>query len=126
MAVTYTWEVTSLKTKNETLGDGVVLPNAICQTYWKKIGTDEDGNEGTFSGATPFSAENLTEENFQQFDVLTEEIVLGWIQAIVVDGYEEHVNGQIQKQIDEKVTPITEAAMPWAPEETEGTPPAHA
>lgn len=121
MAVTYTWEVTSLKTKNETLGDGVVLPNAICQTYWKKIGTDEDGNEGTFSGATPFSAENLTEENFQQFDVLTEEIVLGWIQAIVVDGYEEHVNGQIQKQIDEKVTPITEAAMPWAPEETEGT-----
>jgi hypothetical protein len=118
MAVTYTWEVTSLKTKNETLGDGVVLPNAICQTYWKKIGTDEDGNEGTFSGATPFSAENLTEENFQQFDVLTEEIVLGWIQAIVVDGYEEHVNGQIQKQIDEKVTPITEAAMPWATEES--------
>jgi hypothetical protein len=124
MAVTYTWEVTSLKTKNETLGDGVVLPNAICQTYWKKIGTDEDGNEGTFSGATPFSAENLTEENFQQFDVLTEEIVLGWIQAIVVDGYEEHVNGQIQKQIDEQVTPITETSMPWAPEETEGAPPA--
>lgn len=123
MAVTYTWEVTSLKTKNETLGDGVVLPNAICQTYWKKIGTDEDGNEGTFSGATPFSGENLTEENFQQFDVLTEEIVLGWIQAVVVDGYEEHVNGQIQKQIDEKVTPITDTAMPWAPEETEDTPP---
>ena len=122
MAVTYTWEVTSLETKNETLGDGVVLPNAICQTYWKKIGTDEDGNEGTFSGATPFSGENLTEENFQQFDVLTEEIVLGWIQAVVVDGYEEHVNGQIQKQIDEKVTPITDTAMPWAPEETEDTP----
>ena len=124
MAITYTWEISSLKTKNETLGDGVVLPNAVCQTYWKKIGTDEDGNEGTFSGATPFSAENLTEENFQQFDVLTEEIVLGWIQAVVVDGYEEHVNRQIQKQIDEKVTPITDTAMPWAPEETEGTPPA--
>ena len=123
MAVTYTWKVTSLKTKNEPLGDGVVLSNAICQTYWKKIGTDEDGNEGSFSGATPFSADNLTEENFQQFDVLTEEIVLGWIQAIVVDGYEEHVNGQIQKQIDEQVTPITETAMPWAPEETEDTPP---
>ena len=114
MAITYTWEITSLKTKNETLGDGVVLPNAICQTYWKKIGTDENGNEGTFSGATPFSAANLTEENFKQFDTLTEEIVLGWIQAIVVGGYEEHVNGQIQKQIDEKVTPIVESAMPWA------------
>ena len=115
MAITYTWEITSLKTKNETLGDGVVLPNAVCQSYWKKIGTDEDGNEGTFAGATPFSAANLTEENFKQFDTLTEEIVLSWIQAIVVDGYEEHVNGQIQKQIDEKVTPIVESAMPWAP-----------
>ena len=115
MAITYTWEITSLKTKNETLGDGVVLPNAVCQTYWKKIGTDENGNEGTFSGATPFSAASLTEEEFKQFDTLTEEIVLGWIQAIVVGGYEEHVNGQIQKQIDEKVSPITESAMPWAP-----------
>lgn len=123
MAVTYTWEVLSLKTKNETLGDGVVLPNAVCQTYWKKIGTDEDGNEGTFSGATPFSADNLSEENFLQFDTLTEEIVLGWIQGIVVDGYEEHVNGQIQKQIDEQVTPITDTAMPWAPEDAEDTPP---
>jgi len=115
MAITYTWEISSLKTKNETLGDGVVLPNAVCQTYWKKIGTDEDGNEGTFSGATPFSAGNLTEENFQQFDTLTEEIVLGWVQALVIEGYEEHVNGKIQKQIDEKVTPVTESAMPWAP-----------
>jgi len=122
MAITYTWEITSLKTKNETLGDGVVLPNAVCQTYWKKIGTDENGNEGAFSGATPFSAANLTEENFKQFDTLTEEIVLGWIQALVIEGYEEHVNGQIQKQIDEKVTPIVESAMPWAPVVEEGAP----
>ena len=123
MAVTYTWEVTSLETKNETLDDGVVLPNAICQTYWKKIGTDEDGNEGAFYGGTPFYVDNLTEENFQQFDALTEEIVLGWIQAIVVEDYEEHVNEQIQKQIDEKVTPITEVAMPWSTEETRVAPP---
>ena len=122
MSITYTWEITSLKTKNETLGDGVVLPNAVCQTYWKKIGTDEDGNEGTFSGATPFSAENLTADNFADFDTLTESVVLGWIQALVVGGYEEHINSQIQKQIDEQVTPITESAMPWAPEEDSESP----
>ena len=122
MAITYTWEITSLKTKNETIGDGVVLPNAVCQTYWRKIGTDEDGNEGTFSGATPFSAENLTADDFAAFDTLTESVVLGWIQALVVGGYEEHVNSQIQKQIDEQVTPITESAMPWAPEEDSESP----
>jgi len=119
MAITYTWEIISLKTKNETLGDGVVLANAVCQTHWKKIGIDEDDNEGTFYGATPFSAENLTAENFAAFDTLTESVVLGWIHALVVSGdaaYDTHINGEIQKQITEAITPITDSAMPWAPE----------
>lgn len=120
MAFTYTWEITGLKTKNEVLGDGIVLPNAICQTYWKVTGTDAAGNEGTFSGATPFSAANLTPEDFQAFDTLTEEIVLGWIQAVVVGSYKEHVDSMIQRQIDEKS--ITEADMPWKPVEEQVTP----
>jgi hypothetical protein len=42
-------------------------------------------------------------------------MVLGWIQAVVIGSYEEHVNGMIAKQIAEKATPITETPMPWAP-----------
>lgn len=99
----YTWEVTGLKT---TSGGGVV------QTYWKKIGTDADGNTGTFSGATPFDVDE-TSPDYIPFDQLTEADVLGWIQAVVVDSYEEHVNGQIQRQIDQQT--VTDAAMPWAP-----------
>lgn len=114
------WEVTGLKTKNEVNGDGIVLPNAVCQTYWKASYTDADGNEGSFSGATPFSATNLSEEQFAQFDTLTEETVLGWIKAIVVDSYFDHVAERIQRQIDELA--IEEPAMPWAPEETEEAP----
>ena len=110
MAIEYTWAVTSVKTKTEGENE-----NAVVQTYWTKTGVDEDGNEGSFSGATPFSSENT--ENFVAFAELTEEIVLGWIQAIVVEGYEDHVNGQIQKQINEKISPVTETAMPWATEE---------
>ena len=114
------WEVTGLKTKNETNGDGVVLPNAVCQTYWKVSYTDSDGNEGSFAGATPFSAANLSEEEFAQFDTLTEELVLGWIKAIVVNDYLDHVKGRIQYQIDEQS--VSEATMPWAPVESEETP----
>lgn len=114
------WEVTGLKTKNEVNGDGIVLPNAVCQTYWKASYTDADGNEGSFSGATPFSATNLSEEQFAQFDTLTEETVLDWIKAIVVDSYFDHVVERIQRQIDELA--IEEATMPWAPEETEEAP----
>lgn len=103
----YTWEVTGIKT---TDGGGVV------QTYWKKTGTDADGNTGTFSGATPFEVDE-TSPDYIPFDQLTEADVLGWIQAVVVGSYEEHVNGQIQKQINSKF--ISDAQMPWAPAATE-------
>ena len=108
MAITYTWEITSLKTKTE--GSNA---DAVVQTYWKKIGTDSVSSEtGEFSGATPLSSANV--ESFTSFADLTEANVLAWIQAVVVDGYEEHVNAQIQKQIDGKVTPVTESDLPWA------------
>lgn len=109
MAITYTWQVLSVKVKNEG-----VHTDAVVQTYWKKTGTDEDGNEGSFNGATPFSAADVAAEDFVAFNDLTEDIVLGWIKAQVVDGYEEHVNSKIQEQIDEKITPITEHTdLPW-------------
>jgi hypothetical protein len=110
MSVTYTWKVTGLKARDE--GGHT---NAVVQTYWQKIGTDENGNQGTFSGATPFSAANVPAGQFVPYEELTEEIVLGWIQSVVVGSYEEHVNGQIQKQIDAIVNPIVDPGLPWAP-----------
>lgn len=111
MAITYTWKITGVKTKTENDNQ-----DAVVQTYWTKTGVDEDGHEGTFSGATPFTSLNMPAgSTFIPFAELTEAIVLGWIQAVVVGGYEEHVNAQIQKQIDEKHNPVTEAALPWAP-----------
>jgi hypothetical protein len=117
MAITYTWEITGLKTKTE--GDNL---SAVVQTYWKKTGTDENGNEGTFSGATPFTSVDVPNGEFVPFEELTEETVLNWIKAVVVGSYEQHVNGQIQKQIDEKITPIVDAALPWAPPAEEAPP----
>lgn len=107
MSITYTWEVTSLNTKTE--GDN---SDAVVQTFWKKIGTDENGNRGIFNGATPFSSVNT--DDFVAFADLTEEIVLEWIQAKVVGEYEKHVNGSIQKQIDYLANPDVIAQMPWA------------
>jgi hypothetical protein len=111
MAITYTWKVTSLKVRNE--GEH---QNAVVQTYWQKTGTDENGNTGSFSGATPFSTANMPAgQTFIPFAELTEEDVLTWIKAVVVGGYEEHVNGQILKQINEKINPVSEQSLPWAP-----------
>lgn len=117
MAIIYRWEVTGIKTT--TLND---TPNVVVQTYWKKIGTDENGNEGTFSGATPFSAATMPAgTTFIPFEQLTEEDVLTWIKAIVVDSYEEHVDSQIQKQISAVSNPVVDATLPWANSNTTST-----
>lgn len=109
MAITYTWAVTGMKVTR--VAD---KPNYVVQTYWTKTGTDEDGNTGTFSGATPF-APNPEQQDFIPYDQLTQDIVIGWIQPIVVGSYEEHVDGVIAAQIADKRDPVVEEPLPWAP-----------
>ncbi len=110
MSITYTWEITGLKRV-----DSPDIKNIIVQTYWKKIGTDEDGVQGEFNGATPFDPSTLDPNNFVSYEDLTEEMVLGWIKSVVVDSYEDHVNSQILKQIKDKKYPAVEVKeeFPW-------------
>lgn len=108
MAITYTWKVTGIKTQ-----DAGVNKNAVVQTYWQKIGTDANGVQGTFSGATPFNVPETTVAGYVPFEKLTEETVLGWIKKVVVDSYEEHVNAQIAKQIEQQTSGSQEAQLPW-------------
>ena len=112
MSMTYTWEVTSIQTKDETNIDKATNKDAVIQTRWKKIGKDSDGNEGVFNGATPLTSVNTSASDFKALADLKESDVLGWIQAQVTGDYEVHVNAQIQKQIDEKA--IKNPDMPWA------------
>jgi hypothetical protein len=106
----YTWKITGLKKT-----DSSDIKNIVVQTYWKKIGTDENGNEGTFNGATPFEISSIDPNNFISYENLTEELIIGWIQSVVVGEYELHVNKKIQKQIDDKVSPTIEVTggFPW-------------
>lgn len=124
MAFTYQYEVTGIKTKDEVV-DGVTNTNAVVQTYWKLTGTDEQGNTGTFSGATPFTTTTMPPSSvFVPFAQLTEAMVTGWIQEVVDSNpsYKQHIDQQIQKQIDEKIRPVADQQLPWAPAPT--TPPA--
>ena len=116
MAITYTWAITGMKVT--TVGDRT---NYVVQTYWKKTGTDENGNTGEFSGATPLTP-NPAQVDFVEHNDLTQEIVLSWIQPVVTGSYEEHVNGMIAEQIAAKANPITEATLPWAPAPSTPTP----
>jgi len=41
---------------------------------------------------------------------------------VVTGGYEQHVNGKILEQIQQKIEPVTEATLPWAPVTAPTTP----
>lgn len=105
MSITYTWKITGLK-QNER--------GEVVHATWKKIGTDSDGSEGVFTGATPFKVPEGAELIPTQ--ALSEDDVMGWIKAIVVNDYERHVNEQIQKQINQQKSVLADVKLSWMPE----------
>ena len=124
MGLTYDWKLTSLRKQNTDN-----LSDVIVGTQWKLVGTDEDGYTGTFSGATPFEIRDLNGDGFVDYRDLTEELVLGWIKNQVSGStpanYMNHINQQIQKQIDYVKyarIDVSEIDLPWSPTSGSATP----
>lgn len=121
MSLTYTWKLIFLRKKNIDN-----LASVIFQTHWQKIGADENGNTGAFAGTTEFDLTKVDPNNFVPYDQLTEALVLGWIQASIDAQYDEQINLDIQRKINEKinsanVVSVFQGAFPWSPP-AEGTP----
>ena len=115
-ALTYEYKITSLKVRTE--GE---YANTVVQTYWTLTGTDQANNSGTFSGATPFTYDPEDSSGpFVPFNELTESDVITWISGVVANnaGYKTHIDGVITKQITDKLSPISEPGLPWAPANT--------
>lgn len=98
---TFNWLVkTLLTTTIEGEQDYVVIAN------YDVIGTDGEYS-ASLSDSARFSTANI--DNFIPYDQLTNEIVVGWIQALLgVDGVanlEASIQGQIDSQINPPVTP---------------------
>ena len=118
MALTYDWKLIGLKKQNSEL-----VNDAIVGTNWKITATDEDGNVGTFTGATPFKLSEINTGSFTEYSQLTEAQVLGWVKNHVSGSnpstnYMEHINTMILKEIaSNKWTKVEVAAedLPWSP-----------
>lgn len=108
MTITYKWTITSLKVRN--IDDSRI--DAVVQTHWSKVGTDENGNEGVYHGATMFTID--PNEDFIPFEQLTEETIFDWVKSNISDSFQEIMDKEIQEQIYRKVNPITEKTLPWA------------
>ena len=120
MSITYTWQVQQFKVKNETNQDGDILQDAVCSVKWAKHGVDADGNRGIFGGVTGFTAYEVAVGDFVDFNDLTEEIVLGWVQAKIVGDYADHIDEKIAAKIASQAEETRNP--PWTPELADGIP----
>jgi hypothetical protein len=116
MGYTYEWSVTGIK--KATSDD---ISDAIIGTQWKVICTDDDGNTGEFSGATPFDLNTIDTGSFTPYQDLTEAQVLNWIKNTVSGSsstnYWNHIQGQMDKQINKiKLSHVEVGSvdLPWS------------
>tara|TARA_A200000159_G_scaffold154892_2_gene168166 strand:- start:96 stop:491 length:396 start_codon:yes stop_codon:yes gene_type:complete len=105
--LTYTWAVTGLKTSTSGVHN-----RAVTQVYWSKTGTDSEGRSGVFRGATPLTAEGVSEADFIDFASLPEATIIGWVKSEIAG--DTHPNERIQIQINDASNPVTDEELPWS------------
>jgi len=126
MALTYDWKLTGLKKQHTDS-----LENVVIGTRWQIKGIDENGYSGSFAGATPFELKSVETGSFIPYEELTEEIVIGWVEAEVQNTvkypvYWNHINERILNEISESKYVSKEVhadSLPWYTGSIEGDAP---
>lgn len=116
----YVWAVTGM-----TGADIASETNVIINVRWTCTGTDIDGYDGVFNGATPLSVDDIDPATFVPYDQLTQELVLSWVQPLVEnnEAYWIHINSVIQRQITaKKENANPNIPLPWNPAPPTPTP----
>lgn len=106
MATVYTWKINTLYTVDTP------EPGFVSNVLWTLSGVDGQYS-ASVDGGTSFSEQDGP---FVPYDDLTEDEVIGWVQAALgpdgVAGYEANVQGQINTMANPPVPPQT-PPLPW-------------
>tara|TARA_R110000803_G_scaffold199631_1_gene263746 strand:- start:301 stop:633 length:333 start_codon:yes stop_codon:yes gene_type:complete len=101
MAITYTWNCTTVDTY-PTKSDQT---DVIFNVHWRLNGVDdtEDENVGDSYGVVSLDTEDLS--TFTAFADITEADVIGWVEAALGEDQVTALKASIDAQIAEKITP---------------------
>lgn len=110
MAITYKWEVMHFN-----LVDLEGKPDSIVEIFWRKTGTDEDGNVGAYNGETRFNPEIIKEANvaFSNFNKLKEKTVLKWVEDSINVNLMMLIDETIQNNLNRNKYKIRISDVPW-------------
>jgi hypothetical protein len=105
---TYTWKINSMYTLQQPDPDYVVT------AQWTLTGVQGDVT-ASIDGQVVFDSEQ--ESEFIPYDQLTEELVIGWVQASLgeqgVANMKANVDGQIGSIVNPPVGPVA-TPLPWS------------
>lgn len=93
-------------------------PDVVIRVEWQLTGTSDDGYSGTFLGITPLTVDNIDPSTFVPYDQLTQDIVLSWVEPIVINNEEfwRHINEKLALQIEAKKNNVNpNIPLPWNP-----------
>ncbi len=101
MAITYTWNCTTVDTY-PTKSDQT---DVIFNVHWRLNGVDdtEDENVGDSYGVVSLDTEDLS--TFTAFADITEANVISWVEAALGEDQVASLKASIDAQIAEKITP---------------------
>ena len=101
MAITYTWNCTTVDTY-PTKSDQT---DVIFNVHWRLNGVDdtEDENVGDSYGVVSLDTEDLS--TFTAFADITEANVISWVEAALGEDQVAALKASIDAQIAEKITP---------------------
>ena len=101
MAITYTWNCTTVDTY-PTKSDQT---DVIFNVHWRLMGVDDTENEnvGDSYGVASLDTEDLS--TFTAFADITEADVIGWVEAALGEDQVAALKTSIDAQIAEKITP---------------------
>lgn len=101
----YTWSINSMYTVQQP------DPDYVVRAFWTLTGTDGNKN-ASVSAAANFSQAD-EQQNFIPYDQLTQEVVIGWVQAqlgeVGIASYQSQIDAQLNPRPEPEFTPL-----PWA------------
>ena len=114
MAISYTWDVSTVDTyPSHTDDNSNTESDVIYNVHWRLTGEDDanndvDGNpqQGSIYGVVSLDVSDLS--SFTAFDSVTSSTVQGWVESALGTDEVTSLKANIDAQIAEKVTPTTE------------------
>jgi hypothetical protein len=105
---TYNWEILSITKMN--LEDN---NNVIFKIIWRLIGIDPNGVEGVFKGSTELTLPDQFDDNFIEYENITQENIINWIQQILnMDDVYSAIDDDMEKN-KKQIEIVFNGQYPW-------------